>query len=189
MYLMILGAPGSGKGTQGKLIAGHLGIAEVSTGELLRAAVRDGTPLGRQAKGYMDQGLLVPDPVILGLIRGILDSPAGRRGMLMDGFPRTVPQAEAVDRFLAERKERVDLVLVLEVADDELVKRLLARAAKEGRSDDNPESIKQRLAVYERQTAPLVAYYERQGVVRRVAGAGCVEEIQARVREAVGSRV
>jgi adenylate kinase len=188
MYLMILGAPGSGKGTQGKLIAGHLGIAEVSTGDLLRAAAREGTPLGLKAKVYMDQGLLVPDPVILGLIREILDSPAGRRGILMDGFPRTVPQAEAVDGFLAERGARVDLVLLLEVEEGELVQRLLARAAKEGRSDDNLESIKQRLAVYQRQTAPLVAYYERQGVVRRIPGSGRVEEIQSRVREAVGSQ-
>lgn len=183
---MILGAPGSGKGTQGKLVAEHLGIADISSGELLRAAVKQGTPLGREAKGYMDQGLLVPDPVILGLIREILDSPAGRRGVLMDGFPRTVPQAEAVDRFLAERKARVDLVLLLEVEEEELVKRLLARAAKEGRSDDNLESIKQRLKVYHDQTAPLVAYYDRQGIVRRIPGSGRVDEIQARVREAVG---
>ena len=183
---MILGAPGSGKGTQGTLIAEHLGIAEISTGALLRAAVKQGTPLGREAKGYMDQGLLVPDQVILGLIREILDSPAGARGVLMDGFPRTVPQAESVDRFLAERKERVDLVILLEVDEKELVQRLLARAAKEGRSDDNLESIQQRLKVFHDQTAPLVAYYEKQGVVRRIPGMGSVDDIQARVRQAVG---
>jgi adenylate kinase len=188
MYLMILGAPGSGKGTQGKLVAEHLGIAEVSTGELLRAAVKQGTPLGREAKGYMDQGLLVPDPVVLALIREILDSPAGARGVLMDGFPRTVPQAEAVDRILAERKARMDLVLLLDVEEGELVKRLLARAAKEGRSDDNLESIQQRLKVYHSQTSPLVAYYEKQGVVRCIPGMGTVDEIQARVRKAVGGK-
>jgi adenylate kinase len=188
MYLMILGAPGSGKGTQGKLVAEHLGVAEVSTGELLRAAVKQGTPLGREAKGYMDQGLLVPDPVVLALIREILDSPAGARGVLMDGFPRTVPQAQAVDRILAERKARMDLVLLLDVEEGELVKRLLARAAKEGRSDDNLESIQQRLKVYHSQTAPLVAYYEKQGVVRRIPGMGSVDDIQARVRKAVGGR-
>ena len=187
MYLMILGAPGSGKGTQGKLLAEHLGIPQISTGELLRAAVKQGTPLGRQAKGYMDQGLLVPDDVVLGLIRQILDSPQGARGVLMDGFPRTVPQATAVDRMLADRRARVDPVLLLEVAEDELVRRLLGRAAKEGRSDDNPESIKQRLKVYHEQTAPLVAHYERQGVVKRVAGTGDVNEIQGRVRKAVGA--
>ena len=186
MHLMILGAPGSGKGTQGQLLADHLGIPKVSSGELLRAAVSQRTPLGLEAKGYMDRGDLVPDEVIVGLIREILDSKAGARGVLMDGFPRTVPQAEAVDRFLAEREAQVDLVLLLDVAEGELVQRLLARAAKEGRSDDNLESIKQRLRVYHRQTAPLVAYYEKQGVVKRVAGMGSVDEIQARVRGAVG---
>jgi adenylate kinase len=186
MYLMILGAPGSGKGTQGKLIAEHVGIAEVSTGELLRAAVKQGTPLGREAKGYMDRGLLVPDEVVLALIREILDSKAAARGVLMDGFPRTVPQAAAVDQLLRDRGARVDMVLLLEADEQELVKRLLSRAAKEGRSDDNLESIKQRLKVYHEQTAPLVAYYDKQGVVRRVAGMGSVEEIQARVRGAVG---
>jgi adenylate kinase len=183
MYLMILGAPGSGKGTQGKLLAEHLRIPQVSTGELLRAAVKRGTPLGKEAKGYMDQGLLVPDSVILGLIREILDSGEAAGGVLMDGFPRTVAQARAVDQILADRKSKVDVVVLLDVAEDELVKRLLGRAAKEGRSDDNLESIKQRLKVYHDQTAPLVAYYETQGVVRRIPGMGGVEEIQARARE------
>jgi adenylate kinase len=186
MYLMVLGAPGSGKGTQGRLLAEHLTIPQISTGELLRAAVKQGTPLGRQAQGYMDQGLLVPDQVVLCLIREILDSKEAARGVLMDGFPRTVPQAAAVDQILADRKSRVDMVLLLEVAEDELVKRLLGRAAKEGRSDDNLESIKQRLQVYHEQTAPLVSYYEKRGVVRRVKGMGSVDDIQARVREAVG---
>jgi adenylate kinase len=185
MYLMILGAPGSGKGTQGQLLAGHLGIPQISTGALLRAAVRQGTPLGRRARTFMDQGLLVPDEVVLGLIREILDGPDAARGVLMDGFPRTVPQAEAVDGMLAVRRARVDRVLLLEVDEAELVRRLLDRAAKEGRSDDNPESIKQRLAVYHEQTAPLIGYYERQGAVRRVPGTGSVDEIQARARRAV----
>ena len=186
MYLMVLGAPGSGKGTQGKLLAEHLGIPQISTGELLRAAVKQGTPLGLQAKGFMDQGLLVPDQIVLGLIREILESKEGEHGVLMDGFPRNVTQAAAVDKLLAERGERVDLVLMLDVDEKELVQRLLARAAKEGRSDDNLESIKRRLAVYHEQTAPLVAYYERQGVVRRIPGTGNVDEIQSRVRQTVG---
>jgi adenylate kinase len=187
MYVMILGAPGSGKGTQGKLLAGHLGIPQVSTGDLLRAAVRDGTPLGKQAKGYMDQGLLVPDEIIIGLIREILDSDGARGGVLMDGFPRTVAQAEAVDRLLAARARRVDHVAVLEVDEPELVQRLLGRAAKEGRSDDNLQSITQRLKVYHDQTAPLIAYYERLGVVRRVAGMGDIDAIQQRLRRAVAA--
>jgi len=185
MYLMILGAPGSGKGTQGKLLAEFLEVPEVSTGELLRAAVKQGTPLGREAKRYMDQGNLVPDDVVLGLIREILDSRAAARGVMMDGFPRTVAQAQAVDALLAEKKARVDHVVLLDVSEEELVKRLLARAAKEGRSDDNLESIKTRLTVYHQQTAPLIAYYQKQGVVRCVPGMGSVEEIQQRAREAL----
>lgn len=185
MYLMILGAPGSGKGTQGKMLAEHLQVPEVSTGELLRAAVKQGTPLGRQAKTYMDRGQLVPDDVILGLIREILDQ--GKRGMMMDGFPRTVAQAQAVDQLLAEKQARVDRVVLLDVAEDELIKRLLARAAKEGRSDDNLESIKTRLKVYHEQTQPLISYYEKQKVVRRVPGMGSVDDIQKRAREALKS--
>jgi adenylate kinase len=185
MYVMILGAPGSGKGTQGKILAGHLGIPQVSTGDLLRAAVKAGTPLGKQAQGYMDKGLLVPDEVIVGLIREILDSEAGRGGVLMDGFPRTVAQAEAVDRILGEKGSRVDHVALLEVDEQELLQRLLARAAKEGRSDDNLESIQRRLRVFHEQTAPLIAFYEKQGVVRRVPGMGDIDAIQQRLRVAV----
>jgi adenylate kinase len=185
MYVMILGAPGSGKGTQGKMLAASLGIPQVSTGDLLRAAVKAGTPLGVQAKGFMDQGLLVPDEIIVGLISEILDSEGGRHGVLMDGFPRTVAQAEAVDRILEGRQARVDHVALLEVDEVELVQRLLARAAKEGRSDDNLESIQQRLRVFHQQTEPLIAYYERQGVVRRVQGSGDIDAIQQRLLVAV----
>lgn len=185
MYLMILGAPGSGKGTQGKLLADFLEVPEVSTGELLRAAVRQGTPLGKQAKTYMDRGELVPDQVVLGLIEEILDSGEAAHGVMMDGFPRTVAQAQAVDKLLASKRAKVDRVVLLDVAEEELIKRLLARAAKEGRSDDNLESIKTRLKVYHDQTQPLIAYYEKQGVVRRVPGMGTVDEIQQRAREAL----
>jgi adenylate kinase len=184
MYVMILGAPGSGKGTQGKLLAEHLGVPQVSTGDLLRAAVKQGTPLGLKAKGYMDQGLLVPDDVIFGLIQEILDSPPAAKGVLMDGFPRTIPQAEAVDRMLKAKKAQVDRVLLLEVDEEELVQRLLARAAKEGRSDDNMESIRQRLQVFHAQTAPLIAFYTTRGIVRRVPGMGTVEAIAVRMQGA-----
>jgi adenylate kinase len=181
---MILGAPGSGKGTQGALLATSLGIPQVSTGELIRAAMKQGTPLGVKARGFYDKGLLVPDELIFGLIQEILDSPPARNGVLMDGFPRTVPQAEAVDRMLKARNAKVDRVAVLEVDEQELVQRLLARAAKEGRSDDNIESIRQRLKVYHALTAPLIAFYEKRGVVKRVEGSGSVDDIAARMQQA-----
>jgi len=184
MDVMILGAPGSGKGTQGKVLAGHLGIPQVSTGDLIRAAMKAGTALGVKAKGFYDKGHLVPDELIFGLIQEILDSPAAATGVLMDGFPRTIPQAEAVDRMLAAKRRKVDRVLLLEVDEAELVQRLLARAAKEGRSDDNLESVTQRLKVFHSQTAPLIAFYETRGIVRRVAGTGSVDEIAARMRTA-----
>ena len=182
--VMILGAPGSGKGTQGKLLADHLNIPQVSTGELLRAAVKAKSPLGVKAKDFMDKGLLVPDEIIFGLIQEILDSPPARNGVLMDGFPRTVPQAEAVDRMLKAKGAKVDRVLVLEVEEQELINRLLGRAAKEGRSDDNLESIRQRLQVYHKQTAPLIAFYEKRGVVKKVAGSGGIDDIQGRMKTA-----
>ena len=182
--VMILGAPGSGKGTQGKILADHLGIPQVSTGDLIRAAMKAGTPLGLKAKGFYDQGLLVPDELIFGLIQEILDSPPATRGVLMDGFPRTIPQAEAVDRMLKAKAARVDRVVLLEVPETELVQRLLGRAAKEGRADDNIESITQRLKVFQQQTAPLIAFYEGRGIVKRVDGRGEVDAIQQRMRQA-----
>ena len=186
MNLIFLGPPGSGKGTQGALLARRAGVPRVSTGDLLRAAVAGGTPLGRQVQGYMDQGLLVPDEVIIGLIAGVLRSPEATGGMLMDGFPRTVPQAEAVDRLLAERGQRIDRVLLIEVPEDELVRRMLGRARAQGRSDDTPETIRQRLRVYEEQTAPLVAYYRARGVVVSIPGLGSIDDIARIVAEALG---
>jgi adenylate kinase len=181
--VMILGAPGSGKGTQGKLLAQQLAIPQVSTGDLIRAAMKQGTPLGVQAKGYYDRGALVPDELIFGLIQEILDSPPAARGVLMDGFPRTIPQAEAVDRMLKAKQAKVDRVILLEVPEQELVQRLLSRAAKEGRADDNAESITKRLQVFKEQTAPLIAFYEGRGIVKRIDGRGTVEEIQQRMQK------
>jgi adenylate kinase len=186
MNVILLGPPGSGKGTQGALLAERAGVPRVSTGDLLRAAVAAGTPLGTQAKGYMDRGLLVPDDVILGLIGEVLHAPASARGVLMDGFPRTVPQAEAVDRLLAERGERIDYVLRIDVPEEELVRRMMGRARALGRSDDTPETIHQRLRVYEEQTAPLVAYYRDRGVVVDVPGVGSIDGIARSIGEALG---
>lgn len=186
MNVILLGPPGSGKGTQGALLSERTGLPCVSTGDLLRSAVQRDTPLGREAKQYMDQGLLVPDPVILGLIEEVLALPEAAQGIIMDGFPRTVAQAEAVERLLAERRAGVDRVLSIDVPEEELVRRLSGRARVEGRVDDTPETIRQRLAVYEEQTAPLVAFYEERGLLTGVSGMGTIEEIAARVEEAVG---
>ena len=186
MNIILLGPPGCGKGTQGAVLSKRLDAPRVSTGDLLRAAVRDGTPLGKKAKSYMDQGLLVPDEVILGLIEEVLGSPAARNGTIMDGFPRTPAQAEAVGRLLSGKHMQVDKVLNFQVPDDELVRRMAGRAAQEGRTDDTPEAFQQRLAVYREQTAPLVDYYRKAGKLSNIAGTGTVDEISARVQKAVG---
>jgi adenylate kinase len=183
--LIILGAPGSGKGTQGALLSTRLAIPKISTGDLLRAAVRDGTPLGTKARGFMDQGLLVPDEIILGLIEEVLESDAAKRGVIMDGFPRTLPQAEAVDRLLAPLARKVDRVLLIDVAEEELIDRMVKRAAIEGRADDTPETIRRRQEVYREQTAPLIAFYDRRNLVTRVNGLGTVEAIAERMARAV----
>jgi adenylate kinase len=186
MNVILLGPPGCGKGTQGAILSQALGAPRVSTGDLLRAAVKDGTPLGKKARSYMDQGLLVPDEIILGLIEEVLSGGQAGKGMIMDGFPRTEAQAEAVDKLLAKRKTKIDKVLNFEVPDDELVKRMAGRAAAEGRTDDKPEAFRKRLEVYREQTAPLIDYYRRRNTLADVPGLGTVEEISARVRKAIG---
>ena len=186
MFILLLGAPGAGKGTQGARLAARLGVPKIATGDILRAAVKAGTPLGREAQRYMDAGKLVPDEVILGLITEELAQPAARGGAVFDGFPRTPAQAELVDRTLAARGQRLDHVLLLEVSDDALVARLQRRAAIEHRSDDTPETIRTRLGVYERDTAPLVAHYAAQGSVHRVPAVGSVDEVAAAIARIVG---
>lgn len=206
MNLIFLGAPGAGKGTQGALLAEKHGLRRVSTGDLLRDAVRKGTPLGQRAKAYMDAGELVPDDVILGLVREVLAAEADSPGLLFDGFPRTIPQAEALDRLLREAGQRLDAVVVIDVPDDELVKRLSGRRScpncgavyniyfdppgKPGvcdacggalveRADDAAETVRRRLEVYREQTEPLIAYYEASETpVHYVDGSRSVEEVQ-----------
>ena len=186
MFIVLLGAPGSGKGTQGKILAERLGLPKITTGDLLRAAVKDGTPLGKEAKKYMDDGKLVPDAVVLNMIKAELAKPDGQQGAVFDGFPRTAPQAELVDRTLGERAQRLNHILLFDVPEDELVRRLMARAEREGRSDDTPEAVKTRLQVYQRDTAPLIAHYAQRGVVRRVPGTGSVEDIATEIQRVIG---
>ncbi len=185
MNIVLLGAPGSGKGTQGEILAGTLGVPKIATGELLRAAVSAGTPLGKQAQEYMNQGDLVPDDVILGIVKEKLASPDAANGVIMDGFPRTIAQAEAVDELLSARAARVDKVVTFDAPDGELVIRMLGRAEAEGRSDDTPDTIRRRLEVYRSETAPLISYYERQGVLIRIDATGTIEDVASRVGSAI----
>lgn len=187
MHVILLGPPGAGKGTQGAILAQRLGVPKIATGDLLRDAVQKDSPLGREATQYMNQGLLVPDEIIMRLIGEQLAAPHAARGMVMDGFPRTIAQAEAVDQLLGEQGEQVSRVLLFDVPEEELVRRLLARASLEGRSDDTPAAIERRLGVYRRSTAPLVGYYRDRGVLTTIRGAGTVDEIAERITEAVGA--
>ena len=185
MNIVIFGPPGAGKGTQGEILAANERVPKIATGDLLRAAVKAGTMLGTRARDYMDRGLLVPDKIILGLIEEKLSAQDAERGVIMDGFPRTVNQAEAVDALLAARGKQVDRVLALDVPDDELVQRMVGRAKEEGRSDDSPDAIRMRLQVYRKDTAPLLQYYEERGVVTNICATGTVDEVAERVAQAM----
>ena len=188
VFILILGAPGSGKGTQGNILAERLGLPKITTGDLLRAAMKDGTPLGLEAKKYYDQGKLVPDSIVLGMIKQQLDRPEAKDGAILDGFPRTAPQAELVDRTLAQRQQRLNHILLLDVTEDELVRRMRARAETEGRSDDTPEAIANRLHIYQRDTAPLIAHYAQRGlgIVHRVPGIGTIEQVAGEIKRIIG---
>ncbi len=177
MRLVFIGPPGAGKGTQAERIVARYGLAHLSTGDMLRAARAAGTELGRRADQYMSAGQLVPDDLIIDLIRQRLAQPDCRAGYLLDGFPRTLAQAEALDRLLAARGTPLNVVLELQV-DDEVIK---ARLAGRGRADDKPEVIAQRLVAYHEQTAPLVDYYRRAGLLQSVDGVGTIDEVFARV--------
>ena len=204
MKLVLLGPPGAGKGTQASLIAKEYGIPHISTGDMLREAVKRGTELGREAKSYMTKGELVPDDVVIGIVVECLRQPEYEKGFMLDGFPRTVAQAEA----LSESGARLDAVLSFETPDEELVRRLSRRrvcgscgatyGAIDGdtclkcegelivRADDQPEAIERRLQVYRAQTEPLIDYYVRAGILIRIPATGSVEEIYGLVREKLG---
>jgi adenylate kinase len=186
VFILLLGAPGAGKGTQGTILAERLGLPKITTGDLLRAAAKAGTPLGRDAKKHMDKGQLVPDTVILGLIKDELAKPEAAQGAILDGFPRNAAQAELVDRTLTERGDRLTHILLLDVPEDELVRRIHSRAGIEGRADDTPEAIRTRLQVYQRDTAPLIAHYAQRGNVHRVPATGSIEEIATEIKRIVG---
>ncbi|MGD8255043.1 MAG: adenylate kinase [Syntrophobacterales bacterium] len=210
MNIILLGPPGAGKGTQAKMLVEEYQIPQISTGDILRAAVKEGSPLGKEAKACMDKGELVPDSVVIGIVEERIQQPDCAKGYMLDGFPRTVPQAEALDGMLKNLSSQIDHVVSIEVANEELVGRLTGRRTcrdcgagfhvmfdppeKEGvcdkcggelyqRDDDNVETVTSRLEVYESQTKPLIDYYTVQGKIRPVDGVGEIKEIFGRVTQ------
>ncbi len=210
MKLVFLGPPGAGKGTQSERIRSDFGVVQLSTGDILRANKKAGTELGKKAQKYMDAGELVPDDLIIEMIKEELKKPELAKGYILDGFPRTVPQAEALDKLLADMGQKLDVVLVLEVPNEELIERLTARRVckkcgksyhlkfnppkTEGvcdvcggelyqRDDDKEEAIRNRLKVYEKQTSPLTEYYEKQNLAKKIDGLGDIDAIYERIKE------
>lgn len=183
--LLLLGPPGAGKGTQAKRLVEELGVPQVSTGDMLREAVASGSPVGLEAKAHMDAGRLVPDAVAIGVVEQRLRRPDAARGFVLDGFPRTVAQARALDELLARLGFALERCIAIRVEEDELVRRLLRRAEIEGRSDDNEGAIRTRMEEYRRKTEPLVEHYRAAGVLAEVDGTGGVEQVAKRIQEAV----
>lgn len=206
MNLILLGGPGAGKGTQAKKLIDKFGIPQISTGDILRAAVKEGTEMGRKAKDFMDAGKLVPDEVVIGIIKDRLALPDCKKGFILDGFPRTVPQAEALDKVLASLGSKIDHVVSIDVDEEALVNRLTGRRTCKSavcgqmyhvkftppkkdmvcdkcgselyqRADDNETTVRSRLATYNQATKPLIDYYSKKGLVRPIAGVGSIEDI------------
>jgi adenylate kinase len=183
--IVMLGAPGAGKGTQAQRLVERLEVPHISTGDMLRAAVAAGTEIGKKAKAVMDAGQLVSDDIVIGIAEERLGEDDARKGFILDGFPRTQAQAEALDAMLRRLNAPLDCCLALTVDTDEVVQRLVKRAEIEGRADDNEETIRERMKVYDRQTAPLLAYYRDAGLLVEVDGMGEMDEVTARILEAL----
>ena len=185
MRLVLLGAPGSGKGTQAARLKDDLQVPHISTGDLLRAEVAAGSPLGREAKEIMARGDLVSDAILLGMLEDRLSRPDIANGFILDGYPRNLAQASALGELLGRIGQPIDCAVQLDVDNDLLVERIAGRAKAEGRADDNPESVRKRLAVYSAQTAPVVEYYRQNGMLTTVDGVGSLDEVFQRIVEAI----
>jgi adenylate kinase len=188
MLIVFIGPPGSGKGTQAKRLLAYLDIPHLSTGELLREAKEKGTSLGALAAQYMDHGRLVPDPLVLAMVAEKLQEPQFSKGCLFDGFPRTLQQARSLDESLQKRGTPLTFALELKADEDELITRMLKRAAAERRADDNPETIAHRMEVFRQQTAPLLDYYRFRGILTPIDAMGTPDEVFDRIKSAVDRR-
>jgi adenylate kinase len=183
MNIILFGPPGAGKGTQAKLIQDEFNIPHLSTGEIFRSAIKNKTPLGLKVKSIMDNGELVPDDTVVELVADELEKDKYQDGYILDGFPRTVVQAESFDQFLEQNDDELDAFILLSVPEEELIKRILSRG--EGRSDDTEEKVKTRLQVYREETKPVLDYYDEQGIVQKIEGLGSIEEIFGRIKNAL----
>lgn len=187
MRLVLLGAPGSGKGTQAARLKEHLQVPHISTGDLLRAEVAAGSPLGMQAREVMARGDLVSDEILLGMLKDRFSREDTRAGFILDGYPRNLAQAAALDALLAELGQKFDAAVQLVVDNELIIERLAGRAKAEGRADDTPESVRHRLQVYDEKTAPVVDFYRQHGQLTVVDGVGTLDEVFARIVEAIQS--
>lgn len=185
MRLVLLGAPGSGKGTQAARLKEHLQVPHISTGDLLRAEVAAGSPLGLQAKEVMARGELVSDDILLGMLKDRFSRDDTKAGFILDGYPRNLAQAAALDELLASLGQKFDAAVQLTVDNEQIVGRLAGRAKAEGRADDNPESVRKRLEVYDQQTAPVIEFYRQHGQLTIVDGVGALDEVFNRIIEAI----
>ncbi len=184
--IVIFGAPGSGKGTQSDLIIEHYGLEHISTGDVLRTEIKKGTELGKTAQSFIDKGNLIPDDLMISILANVYDSfGRGHKGVIFDGFPRTIPQAEALKKMLDERGDKIAAMIELDVPEEELMQRLIKRGQESGRADDNEETIKKRLVVYHSQTQPLIEWYKKEGLHFHINGHGVLDRIFSDIKKVI----